>query len=268
MTNVFPSVEESVTMPEFRLSEDPATQPWPLWRRVEQAILDGVRRGGLAPGAQLPGEHQLAAELGAHRHTVRRALESLRGRGIVEIRRGSGTFLVEAAIPYRIGRQSRFTGNIRASGREPGLRGVRTVTAAADPDIARRLGLEEGARVVLLEMVRTADALPILIARHAMPAARFPDFGERFREIQSITRTFASYGVVDYVRQLTRLSARLPTQTEAGELAQGTATPVLDWASVNVDRDGQPINYDASVFAATRVDIVFDDHGSDEGDRG
>ena len=249
-------------MSDFRLSEDPATNPWPLWRRVEQAILQGIRRGGLAPGAQLPGEHQLAAEIGAHRHTVRRALESLRGRGIVEIRRGSGTFLVEAPVPYRIGRQSRFTTNIRASGRTPGLREVRTVTAGADPDIAERLHLEDGAEVVLLEMIRTADTLPILIARHAMPAARFPDFGERFQEYQSITRTFASFGVVDYVRQLTRLSARLPTPTEAEELAQGTATPVLDWASINVDRDGQPINYDASVFAATRVDIVFDDQGA------
>ena len=246
-------------MPDFRLSEDPATRLWPLWRRVEQAILQGIRQGSLAPGAQLPGEHQLAAEIGAHRHTVRRALESLRGRGIVEMHRGSGTFLVEAPVPYRIGRQSRFTTNIRASGRTPGQREVRAMIGAADPDIAERLGLEAGAEVVLLEMIRTADTLPILIAHHAMPADRFPDFGERFGEYQSITRTFASFGVVDYARQITRLSARLPTRAEAAELAQGTTTPVLDWASVNVDRNGRPINYDTSVFAATRVDIVFDD---------
>jgi GntR family phosphonate transport system transcriptional regulator len=73
---------------------------------------------------------------------------------------------------------------------------------------------------------------------------------------------FASYDVVGYNRKATRISARLPTAQEAGDLAVSAAAPILVWVSVNADTDGRPINLDASTFAASRVDIVFDDEAA------
>jgi hypothetical protein len=78
-------------------------------------------------------------------------------------------------------------------------------------------------KVVMLELLRLGDDVPILIARHYMPADRFPDFAERFVRIHSITETFASYGVVGYRRGVTRLDARQPTSQEAAELGQSRA---------------------------------------------
>jgi GntR family phosphonate transport system transcriptional regulator len=247
-----------MSAPAFQLPDEPDTRLWPLWRQVEHAILGAVRSGRMKSGDRLLGEHQLAEELGAHRHTVRRAIESLTARGVLEIRRGRGTFVVGAAVPYRIGRRSRFTENMRLNGREAGVVLLGSASLPAAPDVADALAVAPGTAVVLLELLRTGDGIPIVIARHFLPADRFPDFAERFAETRSITRSFASYGVVGYTRKQTRLSARLPTVTEAQRLAQSVSTPVLFWGSLNVDRDGRPINYDASVFAASRVDIVFD----------
>src|SRR5688572_6656887 len=42
----------------------------------------------LEPGAELPGESDLAADLGVSRLTVREAIKGLQARGLVEIRRG------------------------------------------------------------------------------------------------------------------------------------------------------------------------------------
>ncbi len=47
----------------------------------------------LKPGDKLPNEFELAAKLGVGRSTVREAIKSLVSRRIVEIRRGSGTFV-------------------------------------------------------------------------------------------------------------------------------------------------------------------------------
>lgn len=248
-----------MSSPSFALPDDPDAQLWPLWRRAEYALTSAIETGYFEAGDQLPPEHRLASDLGTHRHTVRRAIENLVGRGMLEIRRGRGTFVVGRPIPYRIGPRSRFTENIAAAGLKPAVKILRSATAEADEETARWLQIDVGASVVRLDLLRSGDYIPIVYARHSMPADRFADFAERFEDIHSITRTFASYGVDGYTRKATRISARLPTAQEAGDLAVPSSAPVLFWMSVNADKDGRPINLDASTFAASRIDIVFDD---------
>ena len=57
--------------------------------RLAKMILDGEYR----PGEQLPTERELAEQLGASRTMVREAAKLLEARGLVEIRRGVGTFV-------------------------------------------------------------------------------------------------------------------------------------------------------------------------------
>jgi GntR family transcriptional regulator, phosphonate transport system regulatory protein len=244
--------------PAFNLPDDPAASLWPLWRQVENGIERAIASGRLTPGDRLPGEHQLAGEFGAHRHTVRRAIDSLTGKGVLETRRGLGTFVAESSIPYTIGRHSRFTANMRAAGRAPGVRILRTDIISADAESRHWLELQPGAQLVRLEIVRTGNDIPIVLTRHDIPAKRFPDFAQRFRERLSITDTFASYDVVGYSRRSTRISARPSSALEARTLALPESVPVLGWISVNVDVDGRPIDLDASVFAASRIDIVLE----------
>lgn len=247
------------TAPLVFLSEDADARLWPLWLQVEHAILRSIRAGKLKQGDRLPGEYQLAKELGVHRHTVRRAMQSLSGRGLLEIRHGRGTFVAPGPVLYRVGGRSRFTGNMEAAGKVPSVRVLRSEIVPATDDLAQNLGLEPGELVASLELLRLADDVPILIARHYVPAGRFPDFAERFGGILSITKTFASYGLVGYRRRWTRLAARQPTPQEAADLNQPSTAPVLLWGSVNADADERPINYDSSVFAAARVSIVIVD---------
>ena len=62
-------------------------------------MVDHVRRlieeGELGPGDRLPGERDLALELGLSRPSVRSGLEALEAMGVVVSRRGAGTFIAE-----------------------------------------------------------------------------------------------------------------------------------------------------------------------------
>jgi|AVFP01.1.fsa_nt_gi GntR family transcriptional repressor for pyruvate dehydrogenase complex len=60
-----------------------------LLKQVEQTI----ERLGIQAGDRLPAERQLARTLNVSRNSLRRLLHSLEGRGLVDIRKGSGTFL-------------------------------------------------------------------------------------------------------------------------------------------------------------------------------
>ncbi len=54
-----------------------------------------VAEGRLSPGEKLPGEVELAQEMGVSRATLREAIRTLTAQGVLEIRRGKGTFVSE-----------------------------------------------------------------------------------------------------------------------------------------------------------------------------
>lgn len=58
-----------------------------------RSLENRIRKGQLAPGDALPAEKALEDEFGVSRTVVREALQSLKGRGLVEGRRGSGTYV-------------------------------------------------------------------------------------------------------------------------------------------------------------------------------
>ena len=73
-----------------------------------------------------------------------------------------------------------------------------------------------------------------------------------------ITEALRSVGVDDYLRQQTRVTARLPTQTEAELLRMARNRPVLITENVNVDRFGTIIEFATGCYPTPRVQIVFE----------
>lgn len=71
----------------------------PIWRQIEVGLRRLVASGALAPGAAVPSMRDLAQELGVNPMTVAKAYQRLADAGVVESRRGEGTFV--AARPPR-----------------------------------------------------------------------------------------------------------------------------------------------------------------------
>jgi DNA-binding FadR family transcriptional regulator len=87
--------------------------------RLVEVILDESRRAGLRRGSRLPTERQLAADLGATRTSVRRALTVLEAEGRISREVGRGTFLREEPWP-----QEPHAENGAASDQAAGTSGV------------------------------------------------------------------------------------------------------------------------------------------------
>ena len=79
-----------------RANGDNPAIPADRGRRLAEVILADSRRAGMGPGSRLPTERQLAADLGATRTTVRRALAVLEAEGRISREVGRGTFLRDA----------------------------------------------------------------------------------------------------------------------------------------------------------------------------
>src|ERR1700752_2213116 len=96
--------------------------PSPLYERVESVLAADIADGNLPPEAQLPPEEGLIERFKVSRTTVRKAIQNLIGRGLVEVRRGRGTFVTQPKIPQELTELTGFVEDMRALGRPPTAR--------------------------------------------------------------------------------------------------------------------------------------------------
>jgi DNA-binding FadR family transcriptional regulator len=68
-------------------------RPLQLYEQVAERLAADIRAGVLAPGERLPSERDLARTFEVSRASVREAIASLQLQGVVETRKGAGTFV-------------------------------------------------------------------------------------------------------------------------------------------------------------------------------
>ncbi|CAN5759865.1 FadR/GntR family transcriptional regulator [soil metagenome] len=64
--------------------------------RIYASVVEAILRGDFAPSGKLPTEGELSASFGVSRPTVREALSRLRSDGIIDSRRGAGSYVIRS----------------------------------------------------------------------------------------------------------------------------------------------------------------------------
>jgi GntR family transcriptional regulator, phosphonate transport system regulatory protein len=227
-----------------------------LWRQIAETLEKDIREQVFQPGQKLPTEAELAGRFAVNRHTVRRGVAFLEQEGVLRVEQGRGTFVQERMVDYRLGKRTRFTENIQKQSRIPSGELVRAMVLSADANVAKHLQIRKGAPVVMIESIGKVDGRPISVAAHHFSARRFPDMIEVYKRERSITKALAHYGVDDYTRKETRITARLPNANECRLLELPRSQPVLVTESVNIDADGRVVEFGWGRMAAERTQLV------------
>jgi len=242
----------------LKASSDRALQGVTLWRRIADDVEQDIIAGVYAIGERLPGEVEIAQRFDVNRHTVRRALAELAMRGLVRAERGSGTFVEPRRIAYPIGARTRFSEIVGGSGHEVGGRLIADSEEPASGAIAERLRISAGEPVIRLEILRSADGLPICAGTTWLPAKRLAGLAQVFRSQRGMTATLAHYGIRDYRRHSTRISATSADALDAQRLRTIPGRPLLLVDSVDVLPSGEPVLTSRSRFAPDRVELVVE----------
>jgi len=229
-----------------------------MWRQIEDRLRNDIASGVWDAGERLPTEAELAERFDVNRHTLRRAVASLRDAGVLRVEQGRGTFVRDDIIDYAVAPRTRFSENIARVARQPGGRLVRHETVPASPEIAQALEIRRGAHVIVLDILGLVDERPVSIVSHIFANSRFKGIAEAYKETDSITRSLARYGVVDYLRRQTRIQARLPQPDDAELLDMPRTQPVLHVESINVDLEGRPVEHSIGRIASHRMQLVVD----------
>ena len=121
----------------------------PLFQQLAEELRQAIHTGEYPPGSQLPTEHQLCDRYQVSRVTVRKALEKFQ-RDLTSV--------------------LSFTEMCRHMGYSPGSRTVKIALEPPDEDAARELALKKGEQMLVLERLRLADGVPVLLE-----TTRFPE---------------------------------------------------------------------------------------------
>lgn len=141
----------------------------PLYAQIVAAIASDFATGQLPAGSRLPAEEALCSRFGVSRTTVRAAIQALVERGLVEIRRGKGTYVTQPRIRQELTELSGFVEDMRAVGRHPTAQLVSKPIEPAGKEVANKLALITGARVYRIERVRLADGIPVSFDETFLP---------------------------------------------------------------------------------------------------
>ena len=200
--------------------------PVPLYKHVYGTATERVVKGELGPGAMLPSEKDLGAELGVSQGTARKALTELERKGIVQRRQGLGTFVATTTPESALFHFFR----LRQSD------GSQVVPHLLSETIKRRRAAKEernaigecGDEVYELERVRSVDGKPVVLETTVLPVNLFPGLEERMPLPNTLYALFQrSYGIA-VVRADEKLRAVIAKAEDADVLGVEVGAPLME----------------------------------------
>src|SRR5205823_6708203 len=122
--------------------------PVPLYAQLESILAGESAAGAFPGGSRLPNEEQLVERYAVSRTTVRQTIQNLVRRGLIEIRRGKGTFVLQPKITQELTELSGFVEDRQSLGRNTSARLLDKQTVPASDSVARQLAITAGTPVV------------------------------------------------------------------------------------------------------------------------
>lgn len=143
----------------------------PAYKRIQSEIARRIENGQLKPGDGVDSERMLAKVHRVSLMTARHALAALEREGLVERRRGAGTFVAPPKIHFN--KLMSFTEQMMGRGLSAYSRVLSLKVIDNEQEIAARLSLPTGARLLKLERIREGGNEPFALETCYLSAEEF-----------------------------------------------------------------------------------------------
>jgi GntR family transcriptional regulator len=228
----------------------------PLYAQVEAALMASIADGTYPPGTQLPNEASLLATFGISRTTLQKTIQNLISRGLIEIRRGKGTFVSQPRLAQELTELSGFVEDMRVHGRHPTARLLGKQIESASDAVARKLSLEAGASVVHIQRIRIADGTPLSFDETWLPK----DIGEKILENDLEVEPIFSLLEQKYDMPLKdaeyRLEAVAADKVVARALEIKVGSPIFLIERTSYSEQGRPVDYEKLHYRGDQIQFV------------
>jgi GntR family transcriptional regulator len=227
-----------------------------LYSRVETVLASEITDGNLKVGDQLPTEDRLITRFGVSRITIRRAIQNLVSRGLVEIRRGKGTFVAAPKITQDLRELSGFVEDMHALGRKPTARVIGREIVTADATVASQLALTRGEHVVRIRRVRLADGVPLSFDETYLPLEIGKKIITNDLKVEPIFSLLERKYNVPLIEAEYKLDAVAADGEVAAALKVKHRSPIFRIERTSYSTGSRPVDYERLHYRADLVQFV------------
>ena len=234
----------------------------PLYRQVERRIEDLLLHGRYKAGDRIPPETELVGSLGVSRVTVRAGLARLVDRGVLERRRGSGTFLVRpprgSRLQSGLERLETYTIHAERLGLELDSRDLRIEAVRADAGEAAALEITKGSPLVKVSRMLLVEGKPAAWMVDVVPESvlGIDRVRERFRPDAMVLDLLVSEGVpVGFSQMFIEATMIGQEQLVGRRLGLQSPSAALSLTQTMYLADGRPAQYSRDTFLPGHLNL-------------
>ena len=242
----------------------------PLALQLADLLRAEIQEGRRGPGSKLPTESEFQQEYAVRRTTIRAALSTLAGEGLVLTRKGFGSYVRDRRPLRRVSSTHRHASH-RASGKPefdteaitdgqvPSRRMLRIGRGPVPADVASWLQCAAGQEVVIRERLQLLDGVPAVISTSYYPlwlaaATRLESPGALPEGPDNLIEDLGHA----FARGMELLAARMPSPREARLLELDLGVPVVRMLHIDYDCDGRTLQVADDLYAADRHEFAFE----------
>jgi GntR family transcriptional regulator len=221
-----------------------------LYRHLAAVISAGV----LETAAQLPPERDLAEMAEVSRVTVRKAVAQLVAEGLLEQRRGAGTFVRPhpPKLEHSLSALLSFTEYMRQRGKTSSSQILRRGLFLPTPDEQMALGLAGADRVARVERLRSADGMAMALEWSSLPQDILPDPERVETSLYDVLRAQGN-APTRAVQRITAVNLA-PPDAQLLHLPDGAAVLRIDRTAYLPS--GRPIEFTRGLYRSDIYDFV------------
>lgn len=232
----------------------------PLYQQLLEEIKYCIESGKYAYEEKIPTEPELSEKYGVSRITVRRAVDELCTEGYLIKKQGKGTFVCRPKMLRKIARTNEvqgFSEACRVNNMTPGAKVISIQTSIARADEAQFFHIEENAKMLSSQRVRTADGIPIMLENNFFSYEEFAYLENEDLNDVSLFKLLEKHGVEVKETVKSTLEIVKAEVYHAKLLDVAVGEPLFYMNAYFVDTKGKPVFIGRQYMVGSRY--VFHD---------
>jgi len=235
------------------------TESIPLYRKISNAILDGISNGAYPVGSLLPTEQEFCRQYRVSRYTVREAMRHIESLGLVSRRQGQGTQVRTTQVRRNLKLTLKTFSDVEQHGYFTHLLDVQTEIIKADAKLAAELPCSVGDRFLFVHCFRAPidESIPIPIAwNHTYIVAEYAAVAKQIGKTEG-----PIYGLIErlFDEQVGEIeqdvSAIILDAKVAKKLTVKTGTAGLRVKRTYFGKNMRPIMFGYNIYAGDRFSM-------------
>jgi GntR family transcriptional regulator len=245
-----------VQLDPVKFRADPGL-PTPLYYQIRENLRELIRNEELPEGALIPSERELSDIYGVNRLTVRQALTELVKEGLLNRKRGVGTFVSSRKIAHPMPDLAGFTERMLRTGHRPGGKVLSLMKQHPARSVAQALNMSPDGYVTTIVRLRFVDDEPIMMETCSLPYDLVPELRAEDLADQSLYHLLATRCNIQMVEAEEVLEPVALTSYEAQILGAEVGRPALLVEGIVYTNGHRPVEFTKSLVRGDKARFYF-----------